>query len=377
MIGVAETKYYEVEGFRFGFIPDGSPMRGTLRTECPEREPYAAYLHLAKARERERYAKEAAERLGENAERVAGVIADLCSARFEEVAAATGAEGDDEEAAPGIPYRQTPYGLVLEKPTKDGLVDVPLTNFSARIVGDVVEDDGAEQRRSFEIEAELRGSGSSFSVPAERFSVMAWPSEHLGASAIVYPGFGTKDHARAAIQMVSGDVPLRRLYAHTGWRRIGEEWAYLHAGGPIGSEGPLTGVEVSLGDGRLGDYLLPAPPSGDDLVRAVCASLRFLELAPLPITVPLLAAAYRAPLGEAAPVDLSLALVGPTGTQKTELTAMAQAHYGAAFDGRCLPANWTSTENALEKLAFAGEGRPPRRGRLRPRRHPLRRDAAA
>jgi hypothetical protein len=55
------------------------------------------------------------------------------------------------------------------------------------------------------------------------------------------------------------------------------------------------------------------------------------------------------------PVDLSLFLAGPTGAFKTELTAIAQAHYGSAFNGRHLPANWTSTENALEKQAFAAK----------------------
>ena len=106
-----------------------------------------------------------------------------------------------------------------------------MTNFTAQIVGDVVEDDGAEQWRRFEIEAELSGRRSVFTVPAERFFGMGWPPEHLGAAAIVYPGFNTKDHARAAIQMVSGDIPLRQTFAHTGWREIGEEYVYLHAGG--------------------------------------------------------------------------------------------------------------------------------------------------
>jgi hypothetical protein len=32
---------------------------------------------------------------------------------------------------------------------------------------------------------------------------MGWPCEHLGAGAIVYPGLSLKDHARAAIQMLS------------------------------------------------------------------------------------------------------------------------------------------------------------------------------
>jgi len=137
----------------------------------------------------------------------------------------------EEDAAPYVPYRETPHGLVWERPTREGPILTPLTNFNARIVSDVVEDDGAEQWRRFEIEAELNGRRSGFTVQAERFFGMGWPSEHLGATAIVYPGFGTKDHARAAIQIASGDVPLRYRYAHTGWRKVGDGWAYLHAGG--------------------------------------------------------------------------------------------------------------------------------------------------
>jgi hypothetical protein len=143
---------------------------------------------------------------------------------------------EEEDEAPPIPYRETPHGLVLDKHTKDGLIPTPLTNFTARIIGDIVEDDGAEQRRSFEIEAELNDRHTTFRVPEDRFEGMGWSTEHLGAEAIIYAGFGLKDHARAAIQMLSGDIQTRHIYAHTGWRKIGEEeWVYLHAGGPIGS----------------------------------------------------------------------------------------------------------------------------------------------
>ena len=45
-------------------------------------------------------------------------------------------------------------------------------------------------------------------------------------------------------------------------------------------------------------------------------------------------------------------LVGPTGSGKSELAALAQQHYGAGLDARHLPGNWSSTENALESLAF-------------------------
>jgi hypothetical protein len=262
---------------------------------------------------------------------------------------------EEDEEAPLMPYRETPYGLVWDKPTQNGTVPTPLTNFRARIIGDVVEDDGAEESRSFEIEAELNGRHSVFTLPSERFSGMGWVPEQLGASAIVYPGHGAKDHTRAATQMLSGEIPVRHVYTHTGWREIDGEWVYLSAGGPIGSFGSLTEIEVSLGEGRLGDYSLPEPPEGDELRRAIRTSLRFLELAPLRVTVPLLAAIFRAILGEMLSVDLSVFVAGPTGVLKTEVTAIAQAHYGPAFNGRNLPANWSSTENALEKQTFAAK----------------------
>ena len=127
----------------------------------------------------------------------------------------------DEE--PEHPYRATPGGLVWDKPTQNGSVPTTLTNFTARIKADVSEDDGAEVERSFEIEALLSGRRHTFTVPAKQFPGMGWVAELLGAGAIVQPGFGIKDHARTAIRTLSGEIPARRVYAHTGWRKIGGE----------------------------------------------------------------------------------------------------------------------------------------------------------
>ncbi len=66
---------------------------------------------------------------------------------------------------------------------------------------------------------------------------MAWPTDHLGASAIVYPGFSQKDHARAAIQMLSANIDERTIYTHTGWQLNEGAWVYLHGDGAIGPEG--------------------------------------------------------------------------------------------------------------------------------------------
>jgi hypothetical protein len=258
--------------------------------------------------------------------------------------------GEDEN--PPEVYLATPQGIVWNKPTRHGTSPTPLTNFVAEIVSDVVEDDGAEEKHTFEIEARSGERIRRFEVPAASFSSMGWVARHLGASSFVYPGFGYEKHAAVAIQSLSGEITERRYFAHTGWREIEGEWAYLHAGGAIGPKRPLTGVEVAMGDGRLGDLVLPEPPEGEALVEAVRASLRFLDLAPPGVAFPLLAAVYRAALGEASPVDLSVHLVGPTGAYKTEITALIQTHYGAAFNGRNLPGNWESTDNSLEKQAF-------------------------
>jgi Domain of unknown function (DUF3854) len=56
--------------------------------------------------------------------------------------------GEDEELREV--YRATPDGIVWNKPTRDGTSPTPLTNFVAEIVSDVVEDDGAEERHTFE-----------------------------------------------------------------------------------------------------------------------------------------------------------------------------------------------------------------------------------
>jgi hypothetical protein len=258
--------------------------------------------------------------------------------------------GENED--PPEVYLSTPQGMVWNKPTRYGTSPTPLTNFVAEIAADVVEDDGAEEKHTFEIGARSGGRVRRFEVPASRFASMNWVAEHLGASAFVYPGFGYEKHAAVAIQALSGEITERRYFAHTGWRQIEGEWAFLHAGGAIGPMGPLTGIEVTMGDGRLGDLVLPEPPENTALVEAVQASLRLLNLVLPQVAYSLFGAVYRAPLGEAMPGDFSVHLVGPTGALKTELTAIVQAHYGAAFNGRNLPGNWESTDNALEKQAF-------------------------
>jgi len=262
--------------------------------------------------------------------------------------AARQASPDQENA---IPYRETPLGIFWERSTQAGSAEIQLTNFTAKIVADVAQDDGAEVQRYFEIASRLKGRTTRFLVPADRFAVMNWPTENLGATAIVFPGLSLRDHARCAIQVLSRDVPERLVIAHLGWRKQGQEWIYVHAGGAVGRVGRVSNIQVSLPE-SLSRYELPEPPAGDELRAAIRASHRLLDLAKARISFPLCCAVPRAILESA---DFSLFLVGPTHEGKTELAARLQQHWGSAMDARSMPASWSSTSNALEVLAHTAK----------------------
>ena len=245
-------------------------------------------------------------------------------------------------------YEATPQGLVYKTPRPEGRVPTLLTNFTARIVADVLEDDGAEIRRFLEIEVTVGEKQRRITVPADQFDSMRWVSEQVGLSAWVKAGQLTRDRAREAIQAVSGEIPEARVYAHTGWVTLDEEPVYLHARGAIGRGGRIADVKLKLPG--LEHFELPAPPAAAR--EAVRASLALLEIGPEAITVPVLAAVTRAVLG---PADFSIHVAGPTGAFKTELAVLAQQHFGADFRATNLPGSWTSTENAIEALLFTAK----------------------
>lgn len=233
----------------------------------------------------------------------------------------------------------------LDRPSKQW-VKVRLTNFTATIAKQAWLDDGQDVHREYEIEAKLRKLTRRCRVPASQFTAMNWVSEMLGAEAVIMPGHGLKDHARAAIQLLSDEIPEARVFTHTGWREVDGVWVYLHGAGGIGADGEVKNLNVSLQD-KLSRYKLPPPPS--DLKEATRASLSIADVAPHRITIPLIAATYRAAMKAA---DCTVHFTGETGALKTALAALGQQHYGAEMDAQNLPGSWMSTANATEALAF-------------------------
>jgi hypothetical protein len=240
--------------------------------------------------------------------------------------------------------------LTWWKPTPNGEVATPLGTFDAEITEEVTRDDGAEQILTWRIyvKAVDGREGDVTITPDQLGRPQQWATKAVGMSALVMPGLAIADHLRVAVQSRSRNPVRKIVYGHTGWRRLGGEWAYLTSSGAMHASGLDGSVTVDLG--TLRGYELPDVRSVRDVRDPVRKSLSLLDVAPDKVTVPLLAAIYRAPLP--LPPDAAVWLYGRSGTYKSALTAIAQQHYGPTMDAQGLPGNWTSTANALEAQAF-------------------------
>ncbi len=230
--------------------------------------------------------------------------------------------------------------------TKEGTFPRKLATFTARIIRQTIRDDGGpEEKIIFEVEARKGPKIKVLKVPAQDFNTMNWPLR-LDATARVLAGVPNGEKRMAeAVTFLSGDIPEKTIYEHTGWRKIGDRWAFLHATGAIGAEG----VEIELAG--LESYSLPEPPDIEAARFAVRRSLAFLDLAPLEQTLPLWAAMYAAPLEPFVRHDFVLWIYGQSGSMKSTATALALCHFGK-FDRMNFPANFTSTGNQIERVAY-------------------------
>lgn len=255
-------------------------------------------------------------------------------------------------------YVATDNGIVfVSEDARHGFQEKPLCNFFARIVAEVIKDDGQETDLLLTVDGRQNGTVlPGTSITYDVFVAMNWPSKKWGTSCAVEPGMGAKDQLRYAIQTLSHADPTRpverrTVYTHTGWRCIDGAWRYLHGGGAIGGNGPAPDIEVDLD--RLTQYSLPAPSLSDPERRAAAAASRaILDMAPIAVTLPLLACVYLAPLADTLKVDFVAWLEAASGSQKSSMAGVALAHWGSNFDRNTLTASWLDTANALETKLF-------------------------
>lgn len=234
---------------------------------------------------------------------------------------------------------------------------IKLANFSAIVTEERQRDDGETVENATLLTIfQPRGgriTETLVEIPTDRFAGLTWITPKLGHHFVVTAGNSIRDHLRACIQTFSAhfQVQTRRVYTHSGWRKIGGELHYLHAGGAITAHGARDDLAVDLPDPR---YHLSAPPAPPELREAVRATLRLVELSTAQpgIGAVQLARIAAPPLAPWVRLDWGVFVVGRTGCLKTELAALAMAHYGQ-FHARALPGSWESSEGALLLQAHA------------------------
>lgn len=256
--------------------------------------------------------------------------------------------GDDEPS----PYRvRDGHTYVVDDDGGERL----LAKFVPCVIAEVTRDDGAEVTKLIRIRVTLpTGRYADVDVPADQLvNAREWAPRAVGAAAVILPMPRDGAHVATAAQYVGNyEWASETVYSHTGWRSdIPGGHRFLSASGALGADGLDTSVTVDLGDDRLNYYSLtdPTAASHDQLAAAVRASLDLRHIAPGKVIVPMLAAAYRAPL----PLqpETGVFVVGPSGSRKTALSAVIAQHFGRRFSGRALPAEWKSTGNSLEAVA--------------------------
>jgi hypothetical protein len=153
-------------------------------------------------------------------------------------------------------------------------------------------------------------------------------------------------------QLATEQLPIRG-YTSTGWRTTSDgRQLYLSGGASIGADGACGDLIVLLPT-RLERFVLSEPPTDEARGITMRASMALLDL-PRSISVPLVGAVYLAPLRELLPgaaPDFTLWIQGPSQVGKSELAALAQAHWGS-FDRQSLPANFDDTPNSLEPVLY-------------------------
>ncbi|MGE0708628.1 MAG: toprim domain-containing protein [Planctomycetota bacterium] len=265
-------------------------------------------------------------------------------------AAAGGSAPEPDSRGRDLQYVYRPDGLYWTAPDPDAR-PLKLANLYSVEIESIREvDDGLEQARGFQLSVGVIGQPPyRLVVPIDKFSAMEWIFQVPGATP--EPGKFVRDRLRHAIQVLSGLPLVNRVYGHLGWARLpAGQNVFLFAGGAVGAAGYLP-LEVEVPP-SLAKYQLLLPRSLDEFRASIRASLQFISVAPMQITLPLYAAVWRAPLGE---TDFSIMVVGTTGAGKSCLTGLAQQHYGACMGYDGLPAGWHSTANALEGFAFAAK----------------------
>ncbi|WP_419780294.1 hypothetical protein [Maridesulfovibrio sp.] len=238
--------------------------------------------------------------------------------------------------------------LYHNKPTGDGHTPVKLSNFSAEITKEITLDDGYEEQKFYYLEGRHE-DGKVFDPitwTATEFKKLGFIDSKYGVKAVCYSNQLT--NLGIAIKELSNNVVYETAYSHTGFRKIDGKDHYLSAAGAMSEDSINPNTSVRL-EQSLVHYNIPMP-TRDDKVAGMKASIKIIDVAPDCVGFVGFIGAYRAILSEALPPEYSLFMYGHTGSRKTALARVLQAHYGKEFASSAPLGNWISTANSTEKM---------------------------
>lgn len=181
---------------------------------------------------------------------------------------------------------------------------------------------------------------------------MNWISKNWGLSPRIAVGSTNRDYFRDYIQSRGEDMIAKTIYAHTGFKTIEDKLCFLSSKNVIGNESAICKLEGDLSKYRFIDK------AGISKKDALNAALDLFNLASPEISYPLLSFTYLAPLNHfltkvGISPSFSLFCKGETGSFKTVISMLYLSHF-MEYSGmtESPPANFHSTSNAIEKMAF-------------------------
>jgi hypothetical protein len=229
-------------------------------------------------------------------------------------------------------------------------IDKPICDFVAWPIREILKDDGEAKERYIELEGILPDSSClpKVTISMSEFGEMKWPGLVWGMKAAIRP-FREKELKFCLQKMSQSSIPESSVYTFLGWKKLGDNWIYLHAGGALGAEN----IKVELPP-KLTNYRLPNKIP--DLILALKATVALFDIGPAKIMYPLISMAFLSPLMEPfrqAGIEPGVLfyLWGTSGSRKSTIIALVLCLFGR-FDNKTLPASFRDTSMSIEVAAF-------------------------
>lgn len=241
-----------------------------------------------------------------------------------------------------------------------------MTNFTCWVVSQDFQDDGTGAiERTIRIGGQMAWGETlpEFTIPAGEWTEMSsWLHTNWGHKVVVFSRRENGTPTLEAIALYSMDAPVKTVYTHAGWTKVGDKNVFITANGAIGLDGAER-VEfeqhstISLGK-TYARYRIPTTCTKEEAAKAYQWLERFLHVSDLSITAPVFSALFLAPLASMLRLSFILGYFGPSDSRKSSLVAAAMTAWGREFDSDHLTMSFLWTANRIENEGFYGKDLP-------------------